>query len=116
MGRQRITRWFRQLYAEVRDRMRHSGKISPENIRRLAAELRELACIAERVTPDPLSRNARLRRIQTEAGQLIDLSGRRDFHRLSAQRRLELHQSLEQSRAQLLDVMRSAPPPTDRVQ
>lgn len=108
--------WLQRLVKDIRDRIRYSRKISPESIRKIAAELQELAGIAERVNPDMLERNARIRRIRSEVGQLIDLTGRMEFHRLSAQRRLELHQSLEQSRAQLLDSMHSVPTPTDRIQ
>ncbi|GFM37173.1 hypothetical protein DSM19430T_18570 [Desulfovibrio psychrotolerans] len=108
--------WMKRICREIRDRIRYSAKISPESIRKLASELQELAVIVERVNPELPERGARIWRIRTEVGQLIDLTGRMEFHRLSVQRRLELHQSLEQSRAQLLESMRSAPTPTDRVQ
>ncbi len=109
-------RWLRTLAREVRDRVRYSGKISPESIRRLAEELQELAAIAERMHSDPSERSTRIRHIRSEVVQLMDLTERMEFHRLSAQRRLELHHSLVQSRDQLLDSMRSVPVPTDRIQ
>lgn len=108
--------WLRRIAEDIRDRVRYSKKISPEGIRVLAVELQELAGIAERVYPDVPDRTARIQRIRSEVGQLIDLTERMEFHRLSAQRRLELHHSLERSRAQLLDSMQNVPAPTDRIQ
>lgn len=108
--------WLKRIAEEIRDRIRYSRKISPESIRLLAVELQELAGIAELVHPDLPDRTARIQRIRSEVRQLIELTERLEFRRLSAQRRLELHSSLVRSRAQLLDSMQSVPAPTDRMQ
>lgn len=108
--------WLRRIVRDARDRVRYSSRISPDTIRKLAEELQELAGLVERVNPDVPERMDRVRRIRNEVGQLIVLTERFEFHRLSAKRRLELHNSLVQSRNQLLDSMRSVPAPTDRIQ
>lgn len=109
-------KWFKNFIAELRDRMRYKSEIAPETIRRLATELAELASLAERMSPEESVKNDRIKRVLNEVTQLIELTGKVEFHRLSAQRRLELHHSLVQSKEQILSSMQNVPTPTDRIQ
>lgn len=108
--------WLRRLLLETRDRIRYRDKISSDTIRTLAMELRGLTDLAERLSPAEATKRARIKRIRAEVSQLTDLTQTIEFHRLPAQRRLELHDSLILSKEQILDSMKTAPVPTERIQ
>ncbi|OBQ56244.1 hypothetical protein [Halodesulfovibrio spirochaetisodalis] len=108
--------WLASAFRRLTDSIRYKEKVSPEAIRVLAAELRELAQVAEMFATDEVTPIDRIKRIQSETGQLIELTGRAEFRRLSVQRRLELHDSLVDSKRHLLNTMQATPVPTDVIQ
>lgn len=107
---------LRALWNELRERCKHSREIAPRTIRDQAAELRELAEIAERVAPVDAETLVRLRRIRHEMNDLMDLTRRPEFHRIPAQRRLDLHNGIQRTREQILESAQAAPTPTPRLQ
>lgn len=107
--------WIKNFFTDLRDRHRYREKISSEHIRQLATELYGLASLAERL-PAQKKQQKRIHHIHTEVGKLIELTERIEFYRLSAQRRLELRNSLITSKELMLDSMKNAPAPTERLQ
>lgn len=108
--------WFSRMVQEYKDRKRFAREIDPEAFRVLAGELRDLACIAERLWPRQHKFQAKIKRIQTEMEQLDRLASQPEFKRLSAKKRLQLRQSLIQSREQLMETVQTAPSPTATLQ
>ncbi|ABB37916.1 hypothetical protein Dde_1115 [Oleidesulfovibrio alaskensis G20] len=109
-------RRIKRFFSEMQQRRRYADRIAPNTIGRLAAELRGLTELAVRTGPRHAVPYERIQRIQAEMDQLLDLVGRPEFNRLSVQRRLELHDSLLQSRELLIESVQTTPAPTDRLQ
>lgn len=108
--------WLAKALSNINDSIRYKEKVSPEAIRILAAELRELARAAEMFANEEAAPIDRIKRIQSETGQLIELTGKAEFRKLSVQRRLELHDSLVDSKRHLLNTMQETPVATDVIQ
>ena len=108
--------WLAQFADHIRQAIRYKNKVTPESIRGLAAELRELALLAEMYANEELTPIDRIKRIQSETGQLIALTEREEFKRLSVKRRIELHESLLASRRHLINSMSATSSPTDMIQ
>lgn len=108
--------WLAKAFSSIKDSIRYKEKVSPEAIRVLAAELCELAQMAELFANEEATPIDRIKRIQSETGQLIELTGKAEFRRLSVQRRLELHESLVDSKRHLLNTMQATPVATDVIQ
>ncbi len=108
--------WLQKKYKEFLERKRFAKEIDPESFRILAQELRELALVAERLWPVHHKFHTKIKRIQTEMEQLDRLASKPEFRRLSAQKRLQLRQSLIQSREQLIETVQTAPSPTATLQ
>lgn len=60
--------------------------------------------------------HAKIKRIQSEMEQLDRLASKPEFKRLSAQKRLQLRESLLQSKEQLIETVQTAPSPTATLQ
>ena len=108
--------WFAQLLTTIKRRVRYRDKVTPEAIRRLAAELRELAEMAEIYAHEEMTPRDRIKRIQSETGQLIALTERAEFKRLPVDRRIELLESLLASKRHIINSMQATPSPTDIIQ
>ena len=108
--------WLTKAIQNVKDSIRYKEQVSPETIRQLAAELCSLAQMAEMFAHQETAPLDRIKKIQTETGQLIELTGRAEFRRLSVQRRIELHESLIASKRHLINSMQSTPAATETLQ
>ncbi len=108
--------WFKTKFNEHRERRRIARQIEPESFRTLARELRDLAVIAQRLWPRQHKFYAKIKRIQTEMEQLDKLASKPEFRRLSPQKRMQLRESLIQSRDQLIETVQTAPSPTSMLQ
>lgn len=91
-------------------------QLKPDVFKSLTRELRELTRLASIAGPLEDDFQERVQRIEGELRQLEKLTGKPEFHRLSASRRLLLHQSLVHHRKQLLDAVRHGPAPTEFLQ
>lgn len=112
----RVFRWFRDMVQRYR-RWRHAARVTaPQNLRATAEDLRHLAELAERTEPIDAMALVRLRRIQREMLDISAITLHGSFHRLSQQERLELLDTLERSRDQILDAMQAGDSPTQRIQ
>ncbi|MFV0421147.1 hypothetical protein [Oleidesulfovibrio sp.] len=107
---------IKAFFKELRERKKYADRIAPATIRRLAVELRSLTELAVRTGSQQTIPFERIQRIQMEMDQLLDLVNKPEFIRLSVQRRLELHNSLLQSREYLIESVQTTPAPTDRLQ
>ncbi|MBU1002059.1 MAG: hypothetical protein KKE73_06015 [Proteobacteria bacterium] len=99
-----------------RDARQLEKHISPRVFVELSAELKELARTASKVRHNEPDFQARVTRIQKEMNQLGELASKPEFKRLSPAKRLELRKSLLLSKAQLLESMHNAEPPTTTLQ
>lgn len=111
-----MKKWLARKIREYKERKRFAREIDPETFRTLARELRDLARIAERLWPRQHKFYAKIKRIQSEMEQLDRLASQPEFKRLSAQKRLQLRQSLMQSKEQLIETVQTAPSPTATLQ
>lgn len=90
--------------------------ISPGTFIEMSQELQELAGTASKVRQGEPEFQARISRIRNEMEQLAALAGKPEFMRLTKAKRLELRKSLLISKAQLLQSVHSAEPPTTTLQ
>ncbi len=111
-----MRKWFARMIQEYKDRKRFAREIDPKAFRILAGELQDLACVAERLWPRQHKFHAKIKRIQSEMEQLDKLASQPEFKRLSAKKRLQLRQSLIQSKEQLIETVQTAPSPTATLQ
>lgn len=111
-----IAKWLKRKIAELKKRRILARQIDPEAFRELSAELKELAEKASKLWLEEPACQARIKRIKSEMEQLEKLTAKPEFKRLSPKKRMELRQSLYQSRDQLLESMHQAPSPTSRLQ
>lgn len=108
--------WIKKVLKEYRERKKYAKEIDPESFKSLAGELKELAQAAERLWPRQHRYYSKIKRIQTEMEQLVELASKPEFKRLSVQKRLELRKSLIHSREQLMETVQTAPSPTTTLQ
>lgn len=108
--------WLRQKLETLRLLHRRKKRLSADNFRSSAREIRELARLSGRLWMEDEKLQDRINRIQLEMQQLEQLLERRDFERMSADKREELRKSLLVSRQDLLKCLQAAPCPTDRKQ
>ena len=107
---------IQQLLREWRKRRRFASVIAPQSIRSAAEEVAHLAELACQYTPMPPSEAQRLHTLRHEMRQLMLLTEKEDFCRLSADRRIALHGSLLRSQEKLLASMQTTHAPTERMQ
>lgn len=91
-------------------------QVDPENFKRLAHEIRDLAVLASQLNPRDRDMRQLIRNVIIEMDRLSELADRPEFKRLSTGKRLLLRQGLKESREQLLESIESAPSPTDTLQ
>jgi len=103
-------------WREYKERRRISSEIGQKTFLRLSGELMELADTASKLWPQEPKFQARITRLKDEMRQLELLAAKPEFRRLPQKKRLELRQSLIQSKQQLLETVRSAPSPTTLLQ
>lgn len=108
--------WLKNLWQSLCDRRKESRGIDSRAFKKMAREVNTLASMAGQVGPAEDEFQAKLRRMRAEMDKLDLLAGRPEFRRLSRKQRLLLRESLLQSRNQLLETMRNAPTPTNRLQ
>lgn len=111
-----LVQWFKSKWQGLQRRRKVAREIHPEAFRRLATELRELARVAQQLWPQENKFSERIRGIQSEMEQLDKLAAKPEFRRLSPEKRLQLRQSLIESREQLMETVQTAPSPTARLQ
>ncbi|MDZ7758758.1 MAG: hypothetical protein U5L00_00655 [Desulfovermiculus sp.] len=106
-----LDKWYRFL-----DRHRAKRELSPENLKVLTEEIKDIAELSSRVWAKDQGLQERVRKICHEMDQLSQLLERSSFKRLPENKKRELHSSLVVSRDELLKGLQSAPCPTDKVQ
>ena len=109
-------KWIGGYLKRLKFKRAAQKSISPQEFQRLADELMRLACVAERVMPENDMFGSRVQNIKEEMHKLNELAGKKEFARLPRETRLELIESLRQSRRQLMETMHQANPPTDTLQ
>lgn len=105
-----------ELWREFRKRRRYAGAIAPKNIGNMAQELAHLAELARCHAHLSEAEARQLHNLREEMRHLMLLVEKPEFCRLSADRRLALHQSLQRSQEKLLDSIQSTHAPTARIQ
>ncbi|WP_027721401.1 hypothetical protein [Maridesulfovibrio zosterae] len=108
--------WINGLIFNVKERIRLAKEINPRNFRAMAREISELAEACSQVSSPESDLLSRVERIKGEMIQLTELTRQPEFKKLSVQRKMELRQSLIQSKEQILESMQAAPSPTKLIQ
>lgn len=108
--------WINGLVHNVKERIRIAKEINPRSFRSMAREISDLADACSQVCSPESEMLSRVERIKNEMVQLTELTRQPKFRKLSVQRKMELRQSLLQSREQILESMQSAPSPTKLIQ
>lgn len=91
-------------------------QLSPDNFRALTDEIREMASLSCKIWSNDKDFLDRIKRIQNEMDHLESLLKKREFERLSTDKKEELRKSLLLSREELLKSLKEAPCPTKRMQ
>ncbi len=110
--KERLKYWWRRM----QEQRRIAKEVDPKKFRELADEMRELACVAEKVWPREHDHYRKVQSIRAEMEQLAELTTQPAFRRLPQEKRLALRKSLEDSREQLIKVVQTAPSPTQMIQ
>ncbi len=100
----------------AKERIRIAKEINPRSFRSMAREITDLADACSQVCSPESELLQRVERIKGEMEQLTELTHQPEFKKLSVQRKMELRQSLIQSREQILDSMQATPSPTKLIQ
>ena len=108
--------WLLDKWQAFRSARRAQRELSPENLRLLTAEIKEIAYLSGKVWAVNQDLQERVYRISREMDQLDELINRPSFRRLSKEKKRELLSSLLMSKEELLKGLHSAPCPTDKIQ
>ncbi|WP_419780397.1 hypothetical protein [Maridesulfovibrio sp.] len=108
--------WFKGKMDNAKERIRIAKEINPRSFRSMAREITDLADACSQVCSPESELLQRVERIKGEMEQLTELTHQPEFKKLSVQRKMELRQSLIQSREQILDSMQATPSPTKLIQ
>lgn len=108
--------WIVNRFKGLVSRRRLARETAPAAFLDLSREMRELAGIAARVWPEEAAFQERIRSIREEMDQLDQLTSKPEFRLLPLKKRLELRESLLNSKTQLMDTVSTAPAPTSRPQ
>ena len=111
-----MLRYLRDTWAHLKANRARKREIAPESFSLLVTEILHLARLVEKIRPGDHELGAKLSRLEQEIKHLQRLLNKREFKRLSPEKRLELKQNLVFSRQQLLEAMGAASPPTNRIQ
>lgn len=104
--------WIKKKLNLLRDQIRTAQEVRPGNFLKMAEEITELAEVCAQVCSPESEVLNQIERVKVEMDQLKELISKPEFRRLSIQRKLELKESLIQSREQILNSMQTAPTPT----
>ncbi|MCD7983356.1 MAG: hypothetical protein LUG19_03765 [Desulfovibrio sp.] len=104
----RFWRRFRFFWHEFRKRRKYGAAIRPEGIRSQAEELGHLAELAGRSVPLAGLEARHLAELAQAMAHLVEMTRTADFCRLSADRRLALHDNLREAREKLLASVQKA--------
>ncbi|MFW5498004.1 MULTISPECIES: hypothetical protein [unclassified Maridesulfovibrio] len=108
--------WIKGKVANAKERVRIAKEINPKSFRNMAREISELADACSQVCSPQSEMLQKVERIKGEMEQLTELTRQPEFKKLSVQRRMELRESMIQSKEQILDSMQAAPSPTKLMQ
>ncbi|SDK82895.1 hypothetical protein SAMN05660337_1366 [Maridesulfovibrio ferrireducens] len=108
--------WINELIYQAKKRIQLAKDINPKSFQSMAKEISELADACSQVCQPEGNVLQRVERIKDEMEQLTKLTMQPEFKKLSTQRKLELRESLIQSREQILESMQTAPSPTKLIQ
>ena len=108
--------WIKELLSQAKKRMQLEKEINPKSFQNMAKEISDLADACSQVCQPQENVLQRVERIKAEMEQLTTLTMQPEFKKLSTQRKLELRESLIQSREQILESMQTAPSPTKLLQ
>ncbi len=111
-----VWHWILDKWHRFVGRHRAKRELSPENLRFLTEEIKDIAELSGRVWVTDQGLQEKVRKICREMDQLNQLLERSSFKRLPEAKKRELHSSLVVSRDELLKGLQSAPCPTDKVQ
>ena len=114
-----MRRLISSLYSKYREYLANRKKkrqLSTANFRALAEEIREMANLSCKIWRDDKDFLERINRIRNEMDHLENLLKKREFERLSTNKKEELRKSLLLSREELLKSLQEAPCPTKRMQ
>ena len=111
--------WFRSILSKYRRYMASRNRkkqLSPDNFQALTDEIREMASLSCKIWSNNKEFLNRIKRIQNEMDHLESLLRKREFERLSTDKKEELRKSLLRSREELLKSLQEAPCPTRMMQ
>ncbi len=108
--------WINGMIHNAKERIRIAKEINPRSFRSMAREISELADACSQVCSPESEMLSKVEKIKSEMVQLTELTHQPKFRKLSVQRKLELRQSLLQSREQILESMQESPSPTKLIQ
>ncbi|WP_421901190.1 hypothetical protein [Maridesulfovibrio sp.] len=108
--------WIKGKVANAKERVRIAKEINPKSFRIMAREISELADACSQVCSPQSEMLQKVERIKGEMEQLTELTHQPEFKKLSVQRRMELRESMIQSKEQILESMQAAPSPTKLMQ
>ncbi len=108
--------WILDKWQKWRARRQARKELSPENLRVLTEEIKDIAVLSGRVWAMDQGLQERVGKICREMDQLNQLLERSSFKRLPEGKKRELYSSLLVSRDELLKGLQSAPCPTDKIQ
>ncbi|WP_320169341.1 hypothetical protein [Maridesulfovibrio sp.] len=108
--------WMNGIVSNIRRRIRIAKEITPRSFRAMAGEISDLADACAQTCSPQSDMLGRVERIKYEMSQLTELTRQPKFKTLSVQRKMELRESLIQSRDQILKSMQDAPSPTKIIQ
>jgi hypothetical protein len=97
-------------------RRKRAKELTPAAFEALVEEILELAGMTEKIHAQETTMSIKVTQLHQELIQLQNLLKKKEFKRLSESKRIELKKNLMFSKNQLLETMRSAPPPTNIIQ
>lgn len=108
--------WIKKKARYLKDKFKLMQEVQPEKFHKMAEELTELADACAQVCPSESEILLQIERVKIEMKQLKELTTKPEFKRLSIQRRLELKESMIQSREQILNSVQTVPTQTKFLQ
>lgn len=112
----RFIRWISSKYKQYLANKKKKQELSTDNFRVLSDEIREMANLSGKIWNNDKEFLDRIKRIQSEMDHLDSLLKKKQFERLSVNKKEELRKSLLLSREELLKSLQKAPCPTERLQ
>ena len=104
----RFWRRIAQFWHEFGNRRKYGAIIRPESIRAQAEDLEHLAELAGRSCALAKAESRHLAQLGREMRSLVLMTRQTSFCSIPAEKRRELHESLQQARQKLLDSMQKA--------